>query len=156
MRVPDTVVDPQADNASPEALVSTFEVLLADADVDTFFRILGIGRLARSARRRMYPVFTALCAGLWRLAMKMAVPDRCDEACERYMAWLQSNGRDADAQVLLLRDVAAHLPPNGGEDFTPAAREVFSRAGKTPDQAGLVGMALFLRRLYDYFFNHLM
>ena len=33
---------------------------------------------------------------------------------------------------------------------------MFARAGKEPDQASLMGMALYLRRLYEYFFNHIL
>lgn len=156
MRIPEPVIDPQADNSGPEELVNTFEALLAESDVAAFFRILGIGRFSLSARRNMQSVFTALCAGLWRLALKRAVPDRCDAAFERYIASLWTKTKDADAQAVLVRDMASFLPSKGTEDFTPTAREVFRRAGREPDQAGLVGMALFLRRLYDYFFNHLM
>lgn len=156
MRIPETVIDPQADNSGPEALVNTFEALLAESDFAAFLRILGIGRFSLSARRNMQSVFTALCAGLWRLALKRAVPDRCDAAFERYVASLRPDEKEAGAQEQLVRDTASLLPSSGTEDFTPTAREIFRRAGREPDQAGLVGMALFLRRLYDYFFNHLM
>lgn len=64
--------------------------------------------------------------------------------------------KDADAFMVLVRDVARFLPGQGREDFTPTARDMFRRAGREPDQAGLVGMALFLRRMYDYFLNNLM
>ena len=64
--------------------------------------------------------------------------------------------REEYRQMVLVRDIALFLPERGEKDFTPTARELFHRAGKQPDQAGLVGMALFLRRMYDYFFNHLM
>lgn len=156
MRIPVTVVDAQAGNTSPEALVTTFESLLEESDADTFFSLLGMGRFSLSRRRRMRPVFTALCAGLWRLALRRAVPDRCEEAYGRYLESLWPKLPDADAYMVLVRDMAGHLPERGGEDFTPTARELFRRADREPDQAALVGMALFLRRLYDYFFNHLM
>ncbi len=156
MRIPVTVVDAQAGNASPEALVTTFESLLAETDVEGFFSLLGIGRFSLSRKKRMQPVFTALCAGLWHLALQRAVPDRCDEAYGRYLDSLWPKVRDADAYMVLVRDMARFLPERGGENFTPTAREVFRRVGREPDQAALVGMALFLRRLYDYFFNHLM
>lgn len=156
MRVSGTVVDPQAGNATPEALVGTFEALLAEADFAAFLKMLGIGRMAFSARRAMHPVFTALCIGVWRLALQRAMPDRCREAYEAYLATLWPKVKDADAFMVLVRDVGGHLPDSGEEDFTPAARNLFERAGRKPDQASLVGMALFLRRMYDYFFNHLM
>ncbi|WP_294447654.1 hypothetical protein [uncultured Mailhella sp.] len=156
MRVSGTVVDPQAANSSPEALVGTFEALLAEADFAAFLKMLGIGRMAFSAKRAMRPVFTALCICVWRLALKKAVPDRCDEAYEAYLATLWPKVKDADAFMVLVRDVGGHLPRRGEDDFTPTARDVFARAGKEPDQAALMGMALFLRRMYDYFFNHLM
>lgn len=156
MQFSGTVVDPQAGNASPEALVGTFEALLAEADFTAFLKMLGIGRMAFSAKRAMRPVFTALCIGVWRLALQRAVPDRCDEAYEAYLAALWPKVKDADAFMVLVRDVAGHMPRRGEDDFTPTARDVFARAGREPDQAALVGMALFLRRMYDYFFNHLM
>ena len=156
MRVLDTVIDPQAGNADPEALASTFEALLAETDFTAFLHLLGIGRLAFSARRQIRPVFTALCVGVWRLALNRAVPDRSDEAYECYLAALWPTLKDADAYMVLVRDIARFLPEHGSDDFTPTAREVFARAGREPAQAELVGMALFLRRLYDYFFNHLM
>lgn len=156
MRISGTVVDPQAGKAAPEALVHTFEALLAEADGTAFLNLLGIGRMAFSAKRTMRPVFTALCAGLWRLAMQRAVPDRCEEAYARYLDSLWPKVKDADSYMVLMRDIAGHLPERGGEDFTPTARDMFRRAGREPDQAALVGMALFLRRLYGYFFNHLM
>lgn len=156
MRISGTVVDRQAGNASPEALVGTFEALLAETDFTAFLRILGIGRLDFSARRNMRPVFAALCTGLWHLALRRVVPDRCEEAYEDYLATLWPKVKDADSFMVLVRDIALFLPERGEKDFTPTARELFHRAGKQPDQAGLVGMALFLRRMYDYFFNHLM
>ena len=58
-------------------------------------------------------------------------------------------------EMVLVRDIARFLPESGADDFTPTARELFSRSGKEPDQAKVVGMALFLRRLYEYFFNHI-
>ena len=79
-----------------------------------------------------------------------------DEAYEAYLATLWPKVKDADAFMVLVRDVAGHMPRRGEDDFTPTARDVFARAGREPDQAALVGMALFLRRMYDYFFNHLM
>lgn len=104
----------------------------------------------------MRPVFVALCIGLWHLALKRAVPDRCAEAYEGYLAALWPRMKDADSFMVLVRDIARFLPEQGCEDFTPTAHEIFRRAGKEPDQAGLVGLALYMRRLYDYFFNHLM
>ncbi|HJD98248.1 hypothetical protein [Mailhella massiliensis] len=155
MRVSGTVVDPQAADTGPEALVVTFEALLADADLPAFFRLLGVGRLDFSARRSLQPVFTALCAGLWRLALRRVVPDSAEEAYSRYMDSLWPKLKDADAYMVLVRDLARFLPESGADDFTPTAREIFSRAGREPGQAALVGMALFLRRLYEYFFNHI-
>lgn len=156
MRVPVTVVDARADNASPEALVTTFESLLEETDRGAFFGLLGIGRFSLSRKKSMLPVFTALCTGLWRLALQRAVPDGCEAAYARYLDSLWPKVKDADAYMVLVRDMAGHLPERGDADFTPTAREVFRRAGREPAQAELVGMALFLRRLYDYFFNHLM
>ena len=104
----------------------------------------------------MRPVFTALCLGIWRLALKRAAPDSCDEAYERGLAEFWPRVKDADSFMVLVRDVARFLPEQGREDFTPTARDMFRRAGREPDQAGLVGMALFLRRMYDYFLNNLM
>lgn len=151
-----TVIDPQAANASPEALVATFEALRTEADFPGFLKILGIGRFSFSGKRRMEPVFTALCTELWRLALQSAVPDRSHEAYTRFQNSLWSKLRDADTFMVLLRDIAQYLPEQGNADFTPAARELFARAGRIPDQSEAVRMALFLRRLYDYFFNHLM
>ncbi len=150
-----TVIDAQAGRAAPEALAETFEALLADADRDRFLKLLDIGRFSLRAKSRMEPVFTALCAGLWKLALRRACPEQCEEACEIWQEAQWKRVRDADALMVLLRDVTSHLPEQGGGDFTPAARDMFVRAGKEPDQAALVGMALFLRRLYDHFFNHL-
>lgn len=155
MRVPGMVVDPQAGNTDPQALSATFEALLADADFSTFLKLLGTGRLAFSARRSLRPVFSALCVGLWRLALKRAVPDNEEAAYTLYLDSLWPRLKDADAYMVLVRDIARFLPESGADDFTPTAREMFSRAGREPDQAKLVGMALFLRRLYDYFFNHI-
>lgn len=155
MRVPGTVVDPQAGNSGPEALVATFEALSAEADFPAFLHLLGTGRLAFSARRALQPVFSALCVGLWRLAMQRAVPDNAEKAYERYLESLWPKLKDADTYMVLVRDIARFLPESGADDFTPTARELFSRAEKEPDQAKVVGMALFLRRLYEYFFNHI-
>lgn len=155
MRVLGMVVDPQAGNTDPSALAATFEALLADADSAAFFRILGIGRLAFSSRRAMRPVFLALCMGMWRLALKKAVPDKAEAAYTLYAHSLWPKMEDADAFMVLVSDIARFLPQSGADDFTPTAREMFSRAGGEPTQAKLVGMALLLRRLYEYFFNHI-
>mgnify|MGYP000238328910 CR=1 FL=1 len=89
----------------------------------------------------------ALCAPCFR---------RSEEAAYTlYLDSLWPRLKDADAYMVLVRDIARFLPESGADDFTPTAREMFSRAGREPDQAKLVGMALFLRRLYDYFFNHI-
>ena len=62
----------------------------------------------------------------------------------------------ADAFRELLAGVTHSLPEQSGADFMPASRDLFARAGKEPDQASLMGMALYLRRLYEYFFNHIL
>ena len=87
--------------------------------------------------------------------MQRAVPDNAEKAYERYLESLWPKLKDADTYMVLVRDIARFLPESGADDFTPTARELFSRAGKEPDQAKVVGMALFLRRLYEYFFNHI-
>lgn len=150
-----TVIDEQAGRAAPAALAETFEALLADADKGRFLNLLGIGRFSLRAKGRMEPVFTALCAGLWKLAMRRLCPEQCEAAFEIWQDAQWKHIKDADSLMVLVRDVAGHLPEQGGGDFTPAARDMFARAGKEPDQAELVGMALFLRRLYDHFFNHI-
>ena len=64
--------------------------------------------------------------------------------------------RDAEGVRELLAEVTRSLPGQAGADFMPASRDMFARAGKKPDQASLMGMALYLRRLYEYFFNHIL
>ena len=98
----------------------------------------------------------ALCVGMWKLALGHAVPERSVQA---YEAWLASRMRsvsDADGFRERLVEVASSLPDRPGADFMPASRDLFARAGKEPDQASLMGMALYLRRLYEYFFNHIL
>jgi hypothetical protein len=151
-----TIVDVQAGRDTPEAYVETFEALLADADTKGFLKLLGIGRFSLMEKRRMERVFMALCAGMWKLALSHAVPERSAQAYETWLAARMRNIRDADAFRELLAGVAFSLPESSGADFMPASRDLFARAGKEPDQASLMGMALYLRRLYEYFFNHIL
>lgn len=149
------VTDPQAERDAPERLVDDFRALLEDADKDGFMKLLGVGRFPPGPRKRMEPVFTALCCGLWRLAMRRAMPDHCERAYALYVDSLWSNMEDADSYAVLLRDLEGCLPRHGDEDFTPAARELLRRGGCGEEPSRQVGTALFLRRLYEYFFNHL-
>ena len=151
-----TIVDAQAGRDTLEAYVETFEALLADADFRGFVKLLGIGRFSLLAKRRMRHVFMALCAGMWKLALSHAVPERSVQAYETWLAAQMRSVRDADAFRALLAGVACSLPEQSGADFMPASRDLFARAGKEPDQASLMGMALYLRRLYEYFFNHIL
>ena len=154
-RIP-TVIDTQAEKSTPEALVNTFKNLLEEADYSAFLNILGIGRFEFSRKRIFRRIFMALCLGLWRLAMKRSAPDCSEEAYEKCLASYWPILKDADAFMVLVRDIASFLPEKGEEDLTPMAKELFARVNRKPEHAELVGMALFLRRLYDYFFNHLM
>ena len=151
-----TIVDAQAGRDTPEAYVETFEALLADADFRSFLKLLGVGSFSLLAKRRMELVFRALCAGMWKLALGHAVPERSVQAYESWLAAQMSRVRDADGFRELLAGVASSLPEQAGADFMPASRDMFARAGKEPDQASLMGMALYLRRLYEYFFNHIL
>ena len=151
-----TIVDAQAGRDTPEAYVETFEALLADADFRGFLKLLGIGRFSLLAKRRMRRVFMALCAGMWKLALSHAVPERSAQAYETWLAAQMHGIGDANELRELLAGVARSLPEQSGADFMPASRDLFARAGKEPDQASLMGMALYLRRLYEYFFNHIL
>ena len=151
-----TIVDAQAGRDTPEAYVETFEALLADADAKSFLKLLGIGRFSLLQKRRMERVFMALCAGMWKMALSHAVPERCAQAYEMWLAGQMQRSRDAESFRELLSAVASSLPEQSREDFMPVAREMFACAGKEPDQASLMGMALYLRRLYEYFFNHIL
>lgn len=151
-----TVVDPQADSAVPENLVTTFRALLEEADFSGFLNLLGAGRFSFRLKRSIKPVFRALCTEIWRLAIHRAFPDRCEETYALYLNQIWTEIKDPDAHMALLKDIARFLPSEGTEDFTPAAHEICVRAGLEINQAELVGMALFLRRLYEYFFNHLL
>jgi hypothetical protein len=151
-----TIVDAQAGRDTPEAYVETFEALLADADTKGFLKLLGIGRFSFLEKRRMERVFMALCAGMWKLALSHAVPERSAQAYETWLAARMRNVRDADVFREFLAGIACSLPESSGADFMPASRDLFARAGKESDQASLMGMALYLRRLYEYFFNHIL
>ena len=151
-----TIVDVQAGRDTPEAYVETFEALLADADFRGFLKLLGIGRFSLLAKRRMRSVFVALCAGMWKLALGHAVPERSAQAYETWLAAQMHGIGDANELRELLAGVSRSLPDRSGVDFMPASRDMFARAGKKPDQASLMGMALYLRRLYEYFFNHIL
>ena len=151
-----TIVDAQAGRDTPEAYVETFEALRADADFRGFLKLLGIGNFSLLAKRRMERIFTALCAGMWKLALSHAVPERSVLAYETWLAKQMRSVRDADAFRDLMAEVSRSLPEQSGADFMPASRDLFARAGKEPDQASLMGMALYLRRLYEYFFNHIL
>ena len=151
-----TIVDAQAGRDTPEAYVETFEALLADADFRGFLKLLGIGRFSLLAKRRMGRVFMALCAGMWKLALSHAVPERSAQAYETWLAAQMHGIGGANELRELLAGVARSLPEQSGADFMPASRDLFARAGKEPDQASLMGMALYLRRLYEYFFNHIL
>lgn len=151
-----TVIDPQAEKSTPDALVNTFKNLLEEADYAAFLNILGVGRFDFSRKKALRQIFMALCLGLWNLTMKRAAPDCQEEAYEKCLGSFWPILKDADAFMVLVRDIASFLPEKGEEDLTPMAKELFSRMNREAEHAELVGMALFLRRLYDYFFNHLM
>ena len=151
-----TIVDAQAGRDTPEAYVETFEALLADADFRGFLKLLGIGRFSLLAKRHMRRVFMALCAGIWKLALSHAVPEHSAQAYEVWLDTQMRSVKDAEGFRGLLVGVTRSLPEQSGADFMPAAREMFTRAGKEPDQSSLMGMALYLRRLYEYFFNHIL
>jgi hypothetical protein len=93
---------------------------------------------------------------MWKLALGHAVPERSVQAYDAWLATQMRSVRDADAFRELLAEVARSLPEQAGADFMPASRDLFARAGKEPGQASLMGMALYLRRLYEYFFNHIL
>ncbi len=151
-----TLSDPQVGKGTPEKLVENFEALLAEADLPGFLELMGVGRFSLKRKREMGRLFSALCVGIWHLALAQAIPDTCEEAYRRYCDSLWASMRDADAYLVLLSDIASHLPGCGREDFTPAARELLKRAGREESQASLVGLALFMRQLYEYFFNQIL
>ncbi len=151
-----TVADPQAGRVTPEALKETFETLLAEADLPGFLRFVGVGCFSFRRRREMEVLFNALCIGMWRLAMSSALPDLEEAAYMLYRDSLWERMKDADTYVVLISDIMSHLPKSGKDDFTPTARELLRRADRPEDQNSLVGLALFLRHLYEYFFNHLL
>ena len=151
-----TVSDPQAGRATPEILAETFDALMAEADLPGFLKLMGVGRFPLKRRREMEVLFSALCAGIWRLALARALPDMCEAAYRHYYDSLWSRMKDADSYAVLLADVAGHLPDCGKDDFTPAARDLLRRAGREEDPTSLVGLALFMRHMYEYFFNHIL
>ncbi len=159
-RVAPVTVPPTRIQASPELLADNYLSLLESVSEKEAFGILELGRFQLGLRKRMSRELQALYAGLWNLALRRSFPHDYEEI---FQTWLQREGaklstrRREEREERILQYVES-LRQYGDTDFSELSRHITGLL-ETDEVRGKrisFGMALYIRRIYTYFFDHLL
>lgn len=150
-----------AERSSVESLVRNFEALLADADLREALDILEVGPFRFSRRRRLKREFRSLYVGLWRLALRRSFPRDYDAVFHAYMERQAARAKEGDEEYVsvdLVLQYVDKLKEHGDSDFFEVSRHILSllEFDETRTRVLLLKLALHLRRMYRYFFDHLL
>lgn len=159
-RVAPVTVPPTRIQVSPEVLADNFQALLESVSRTEAFGILELGRFRFGLRRRMGRELLALYAGLWNLALRRSFPHDYEEI---FRTWLlrekarlpARRRREWEKRILQYVD---SLRQYGDADFSEPSRHITGllEADEARSRRISFGMALYVRRIYTYFFDHLL
>lgn len=159
-RVAPVTVPPTRIQVAPEVLADNFLSLLEAVNEAEALTILELGRFQLGLRKRMRRELQALYAGLWNLALRRSFPHDYEEI---FQTWLSRMGAELSDRRRAEKEERIHqyvgsLRQYGDADFSELSRhitgllEVDEARGKRIS----FGMALYIRRIYTYFFDHLL
>lgn len=141
-------------------LADNFQALLESVSRTEAFGILELGRFRFGLRRRMGRELLALYAGLWNLALRRSFPHDYEEI---FRTWLlrekarlpARRRREWEKRILQYVD---SLRQYGDADFSEPSRHITGllEADEARSRRISFGMALYVRRIYTYFFDHLL
>lgn len=148
-------------SCSTAVLVNNFTAMLDDMDYRPVLDILGVGSFQFTRRRLLRAEFRALYVGLWRLALTRSFPTRHAELFQAFMedqARRCGKHRQAAASAELVLQYVDKLSEHGDADFSDVARHILSlmEFDETQTRAMVLRLALHFRRVYTYFFDHLL
>ncbi len=152
----------ETDNpCSVASLVRNFTVILDDLDYRPVLDMLGVGTFQFTRRKLLTREFRALYVGLWRLALMRSFPSRHAELFQAFMegeAVRCKDRRQVAASAELILQYVNKLSEHGDADFSGVARHILSllAVDETRTRAMILRLALHLRRMYTYFFDHLL
>lgn len=146
---------------STAELVRNFTAMLDDMNYRPALDILGVGSFQFTRRRLIMAEFRALYVGLWRLALMRSFPTRHAELFQAFMeeqAARCKNRRQAAMTAELVLQYVDKLSEHGDADFSDVARHILSlmEFDETQTRAMVLKLALHFRRVYTYFFDHLL
>lgn len=150
-----------AERLSVESLLRNFAALLEDVDYRDAFEIIEIGALQFGRRKRIRRELQALYIGLWRLALKRSFPSDYAAVFHAYMEQqydVQKQRPNAAVNTELVLQYVDKLREHGDNDFSAVSRHVLSllEFDDSQTRALTLKIALHLRRVYKYFFDHLL
>lgn len=150
-----------AERLSVASLLRNFEALLADVDYRDAFEIMEIGSLQFARRKRLRRELQALYIGLWRLALKRSFPSDYAAVFHAYMEELTTQGKPRAGVAVnteLVLQYVDKLREHGDSDFSAVSRHMLSLLEFDDSQTRVLTLkiALHLRRVYKYFFDHLL
>jgi len=149
------------ERSTPEALISTFESLLDGVDYREVLELLDVGALQFQRKKRLKQEFRALYIGLWRLALRRSFPDEYRTVFQTFMERQAQLVKDKNADpgsVELVFQYVDKLTEHGDTDFSEVGRHLLSllEFDETQTRVMILKVALHLRRMYTYFFDHLL
>ena len=151
-----------ADNScSAPSPVRNFTAILDDMNYRPVLDILGVGTFQFTRRKLLTREFRALYVGLWRLALMRSFPTRHAELFQAFMEGEAARCKERSQAVAgaeLVMQYAGKLSEHGDADFSDVARHILSllEFDETRTRALVLKLALHLRRMYTYFFDHLL
>lgn len=159
-RVAPVTVPPTRIQLSLDVIVDNFSALLESVAPSEALNILELGRIHFIQRRRMRKELQALYAGLWNLALQRSFPD---DYTDIFSAWLEKSGAELDPhdreerQARIFQYVDS-LRQYGDADFSEVSRHLTGllEADESHVKRISFALALYIRRIYTYFFDHLL
>lgn len=142
-----------------EGVLAHFEGVLETLELKQQITDLGCGMNSFFTKGRSLMEFTAMCVGLWKLALDQSFPDEAEEFFNEFLTSSAALGKGKKrARMLeLIAEYNELFLPKKAADFTGISQHMAdSLANASVDRKSLqLKISLLIRKLYQTIFDHL-
>jgi hypothetical protein len=143
-----------------EGVLKHFEAVLESLELKQQIAELGCGMNSFFTKSRSLMEFTAMCIGLWKLALEQSFPDEAEEFFAEFVKSSSTlgKGKKRGRMVELVNEYNELLAPKKSSDFTAISQHMADNlADASTDRKSLqLKLSLAIRKFYQTIFDHLL
>lgn len=142
-----------------EGVLGHFEEVLNSLELKQHIDELGCGMNSFFTKKRSLAEFTAMCIGLWKLALEQSFPDEAENFFAEFLAASPTlgKGKKRNHLLALIDEYNTLLAAEGTKDFSRISQHMTDRlANASAGQKALqLKLSLTIRKFYQFIFDRL-